>query len=632
MYRALIVSRDSKLLSQTKRSIVNINSNIEVETLDDPSKVMDVLDAKYIDVVVCDYNPPITDAFQIFSEMTRKNDLRPFMITTEEADGEVAIRAFELRMDYYLSRGNFMNFCMDLASKIVLCTERKRLELERVINERRMNALMNLVKMREKEFGEILNYALEESVALTNSTIGYIAMYDEKEGKLKMEAWSRGGMDRCKMDNRQIVYDFDLTGLWGEPIRQNRPVIVNDYQNDDTGKKKGTPHGHVQLSRLMMIPIYHNSKILATAGVGNKTQEYTQDDLVQFTLLMDGLMSIYHERMLEGESKRSERNLRELLQNAPVGIMILDNDMSVIVVNDYVKSMLSLQSTTLLKESSQSNQNELSVLISNDIEKVRDSGQKVESEHTIERDGLNLVFRVSVAKTRGKNSEDTSFIVVIDDISELALASIGYIKAMERIDLLEAFISEDVWKFMANTEKEMEKIQSPLADSVRNDAGALRRSIVAIREYPDVSGPGPQWQSLEDILYKVKERDVLNGNRLEYNAKGIRILAEPAFHIVFSQLLDYSSANGKNAVKCSIKCKLDGLDLLIRYSDNSAGIPYEKKDDFVSGTTISQGGGIYLALSIIKACRFQVKEVGIPGKGMIVDIVVPANKYSVSWE
>lgn len=620
-------------MSQTKRAIVNINSDIEVETLDDPSKVMSTLKSmKYVDVVVCDHNPPMIDAFQIFSEMTRKNDLRPFMITTEQAEGDVAIRAFEQRMDYYLSRGNIMNFCMDLASKIVLCTERKRLELERALNERRMNALMSLVRMREKEFGDILNYALEESVALTNSTIGYIAMYDETKGKLKMAAWSKGGMDRCEINDRRIVYDFDLTGLWGEPIRQNRPVVVNDYQNDNTGKKKGTPGGHVQLNRLMMIPVHHNGKILATAGVGNKIQEYTSDDLVQFTLLMDGLMSIYHERILEGETEKSERNLKELLHNAPVGIMILDNDLSVLVDNEYVRSMLSLTSAGLTEEPLKSNQNELSRLISKDIERVRDSGQKFESEYTIERDGLNLIFRVSVIKTKGKSSDDTSFIVLINDISELVLTSRGYIKAMERIELLEAFIVEDVWKFMTNMEKGMESIQSPLADSVRNDAGALMKSIVAIREYPDVRGPGSQWQSLEDILCSVKDNDALNGKGIDYNVKGIRILADPAFHIVFSELIDYSSANGKNAVKCSIKCKLDGLDLLIRYSDNGAGIPYEKKDGFMSGTAASQGVGMHLALNIIKSCGFHVKEVGVPGKGMIVDIVVPMGKYSVSWE
>jgi hypothetical protein len=212
--------------------------------------------------------------------MNRINDVRPFIITTSQVDGEAAIDAFDKRMDYYLARKNLVNFSMDLATKIVLCAERRRSEENRDISDRRMRALMTLLMMRERDFGDVLNYALEESVALTNSTIGYIAMYDEDANKLKMAAWSKGGLEQCKMDARPTTYDFDLTGIWGEPIRQGRPIIVNDYQNEKVIPKAGTPRGHVQLNRLLMIPIYHKGKILATAGIGNKATKYDSEDLM----------------------------------------------------------------------------------------------------------------------------------------------------------------------------------------------------------------------------------------------------------------------------------------------------------------------------------------------------------------
>ncbi|MDR1690297.1 MAG: response regulator, partial [Candidatus Methanoplasma sp.] len=209
MYKVLVISSDSALLSNAKRFITNVNSSISVETLEDTSEIKDRLNtANYIDVVICDHNPPAIDAISVFNDLTRMNDLRPFIIMTNKADGNVAIRAFELRMDYYLSRENVTNFYMDLSSKRVLCAERRRLELDRILNEKRMKALMNLVMMREKEFREILNYALEESVTLTNSTMGYIATYDDDSKNLKMEAWSRGGLDRCQMKTHPIIYDF----------------------------------------------------------------------------------------------------------------------------------------------------------------------------------------------------------------------------------------------------------------------------------------------------------------------------------------------------------------------------------------------------------------------------------------
>jgi PAS domain-containing protein len=584
-------------------------------------------------VVVCDHNPPAIDAVSIFKEMTRMNDLRPFIIMTKQAEGDIAIKAFELRMDYYLSRENVMNFYMELASKIVLCAERKRMELDRILNEKRMRALLDLVMMREKEFEEILNYALEESVALTNSTIGYIATYSEETDKLTMEAWSKGGLDRCNIVNRKTTYDLGTTGLWGEPFRQGRPIIVNDYQNEATHEKKGTPMGHVQMNRLMMIPIYHKGKFLATAGVGNKIQEYTSDDLMQFTLLMDGLISIYHERIMEEENIKSERNLKDILQNAPVGIILVDDDMSIRADNNYARSVLSSHSMHLSKVLLTDNPSELSRLICKDIEKVRVNGQRREFEHWIEEEERNLVFKVNIARTRGEKNEDSGFIVIIDDISEMTSMSRHNIATVERISLLDTLMNNDIRKLLAKVEKEMENIPgTSSAGSVRDHIRAINEIMTFVEEYQDVGIRDPQWQSLGEVLLHAMEAGGMNEDSVKYNVKGIRILADPAFYNVFSQLFNHSRNNSKDAVKCSIKCRLEDRDLIIQYSDNSAGIPYEKKYDFVSDRKMEYGRGIYLAFSILKACGFKVRESGVPGKGMTIEMTVPVPNYSISWE
>ena len=214
MYGVLVVSDDSNFLSQAQRLIPNINNKIIVETLNVQSKVKDVLKStKKIDVVLCEHNPPEMDAFTVFNEMNRMNYNHPFIIVTRKVDGEVAIEASDQRMDYYTVRKNDMNFFMDIVPKIVSSAERKKSQENREVSEKRNSALMTLLMMREREFSEILTYALEESVNITNSKIGYIAMYDEENNKLKMAAWSKGGMDQCKMEVRPITYDFDMTGV-----------------------------------------------------------------------------------------------------------------------------------------------------------------------------------------------------------------------------------------------------------------------------------------------------------------------------------------------------------------------------------------------------------------------------------
>ncbi len=633
MYGVLVVSRDSNFISQASRFIPNINKKIKVETLNDPSKIREALrSTSPIDVVVCDHDPPNIDAFSIFNEMNRIADMRPFIITTLQVDGEVAIKAFDQKMDYYLSREKTMNYLMDLCPKIVLCAEKRISEENRTISEKRIAALMSLLLMRERDFIEILNFALEESVTLTNSAIGYIAMYDEDTNKLKMAAWSKGGLKECNIENRPTTYDFDITGVWGDPIRQSKPIIINDYQNMADNLKIGTPPGHIQLNRLLMIPIYHKGKILATAGLGNKVTKYNSEDLMQFTLFMDGLISIYHERILEEESKKSEQNLKSILQNAPVGIIIVDSDMSITASNDYAMSLISYNSLDLSKESLKSNPDDLSRIILKDVENVRNSNKRFEFEHNIEKNGVNIVLKVNISKIKGDNGDNPSFIIIIDDISELVTVNRQQIIAMERINLLDNLINDDINGHLIKMKEKLHDGNKDYLEEIEKDIEFLDEIMAFVKEYHEVGVLEPCWQDLDEILRKAVEINGFDEDSVKYNVKGVRVLADPSFVNVFSQLMQYSNAHSNGIMKCSIKCRIDAGDIMITYSDNGEGIPYEEKNKFALGTDMDHGRGIYLAVNILKVCRFNMIESGIPGKGMVVDIIVPAPKYSISWE
>ncbi|UAL08081.1 MAG: GAF domain-containing protein [Candidatus Methanogranum gryphiswaldense] len=634
MYGVLLISSDEVLLQQARRFITNINDSMDVHILSDPAGLNAILKSElHLDVIVCDHDPPNVNAISIFNEMSRMNDLRPFIIMTKKADGNVAIKAFELKMDYYVSRENVMNFYMDLSSKIILCAEKVKIEAYRQLSERRMNALLSMATMHDKEFGEILNYALESSVKLTNSTIGYIAMYEEDTKKLKMGSWSLGGPEKCKMKNRQITYDFDSTGVWGEPIRQKKAIIINDYSSDPRCHENELPAGHVELKRLLMIPIFHNGQILATAGVGNKSLEYTEDDTIQFTLFMEGLISIYHERMLEEENVRSERNLREVMLNAPVGIMIVDNDLSILENNEYARSLLTSHSLCLSKEPLKAFSNDLSRMISSDIDEVRESGEPREFRHSVDNNGVDVVFKINVAKTVGKKDEITGFIIIIDDITEIAHADKVLRQTMERINVLDSLMNEDIRKSLKDLRFDADGISNSLEkESILDSIGALDNIMKFVQEYHDVGLVDPQWQSLDDIIDIAVKSNHLEPNFMDRNVKGAKILADPAFYNVFSNLVMYSLIQGVRVTKCSIKCRIDNGSLVIVYSDDGVGIPYDQKASFVSGASMEYGRGAYLAFNILRASGFRSKEVGVPGRGMIIEITVPSSNYSINWE
>jgi PAS domain S-box-containing protein len=190
-----------------------------------------------------------------------------------------------------------------------------------VLNAQRMESLLRLNRMIAATPQQIMDYALEESVRLTRSEIGYLAFLNKDESVLTMYAWSRSAMKECAMDDKPISYPVVDTGLWGEAVRQRRPVITNDYAAANP-LKKGCPHGHVALRRHLNVPVFAGSRIVIVAGVGNKDAAYDLDDVQELTLLMEGLWRLLEHRRAGEELRESEQRYRSLFSSMSEGFAL----------------------------------------------------------------------------------------------------------------------------------------------------------------------------------------------------------------------------------------------------------------------------------------------------------------------
>lgn len=145
---------------------------------------------------------------------------------------------------------------------------------------------MALLQFYAAEFtstGDLLDHALEAAQQLSGSEIGSIYSYDEGSRILTLCTSSRGAL----VYNPPFICDLDSSGLWGEAIRQRRPVLINDYAADSPFKK-GCPEGDQQLTRHLNLPIIRNGQVVAVVGVGNKPDAYDDEDIRQLQVLMEG--------------------------------------------------------------------------------------------------------------------------------------------------------------------------------------------------------------------------------------------------------------------------------------------------------------------------------------------------------
>lgn len=217
-----------------------------------------------------------------------------------------------------------------LAPAVVEAFLRKRAEDEIRRNEARLESLLRVSQHPAGSIQELLDFALDEAIVLTGSKIGYIYHYDDTKEEFTLNTWSNDVMKQCTIVEQQTRYQLEKTGIWGEAVRQARPIIVNDFQAPHP-LKKGYPDGHAPLHRYMTVPIFSDGRIVGVVGVANKDTDYNSADVRQLILLMESVWMITarkraEEALLAAERERAgiaERMTAEINHRMKNNLMLL---------------------------------------------------------------------------------------------------------------------------------------------------------------------------------------------------------------------------------------------------------------------------------------------------------------------
>lgn len=218
-------------------------------------------------------------------------------------------------------------------------TEIKQYEEELEKNQKRLKSLVKILQYKGDSVKEFLDYALEEAIRLTESKIGYIAHYYEDKELFVLNTWSHEVMNDCSIKPLPTVFKLEETGIWTEPVRQRKPLILNDFQAPNP-LKRGYPEGHSTIYKYMTIPVFSGDKIVSVVAVGNKETDYTETDVLQLELLMDGVWKVVDRRRAEEALKSSEIRLSDAMDIAHLANWELDVNNQVFIFNDKFYSIL----------------------------------------------------------------------------------------------------------------------------------------------------------------------------------------------------------------------------------------------------------------------------------------------------
>ena len=246
-----------------------------------------------------------------FLELQQKQYVRYENLPLESADGHQ--KSVEFVSNIYLVNSH----------KVIQCnirdiTDRVQAEEFLKLEEVRLQTQLELHKMMDATQDQLFDFMLGAIQKSIQSPFAYIGTLDEAEAVETIHRWSENVMEQCAVHNKQMEFQISESGLWGECVRQRKPVIVNSYA--DATDKKGTPVGHVPIRRFMAVPVFDGRKIVAVAAVANKVFEYDETDVATLETLTNRLWGIIKRKRVEEELRTTRDYLDNLVNyaNAPI--------------------------------------------------------------------------------------------------------------------------------------------------------------------------------------------------------------------------------------------------------------------------------------------------------------------------
>lgn len=158
---------------------------------------------------------------------------------------------------------------------------------------------------------ELLEETLNEAEKLTDSRIGFYHFIEDDQVTIHLQNWStQTKATYCRAEGYDLRYHLSQAGVWTDCIKERKPVVHNDYAS--LPHRKGLPEGHAEVIRELVVPVMRGKKITAILGIGNKPNNYTQQDITSVAKLADLAWDIAEKKLSAEALKKSESSLKEL--------------------------------------------------------------------------------------------------------------------------------------------------------------------------------------------------------------------------------------------------------------------------------------------------------------------------------
>lgn len=192
-------------------------------------------------------------------------------------------------------------------------SERKQSEEFQKKLRKNLESLWQLSRIQGGSLKSVADYILEEIKSVSESRYAFYGFINDAEDEMEIHSWSRNAMKQCAVDDKPRVFPIHQAGVWADCVRKRQSVIINDYGLDHEAKR-GTPEGHVELTRLVSIPVFSKGKVVAIGVVANKNSEYTEDDVRHLESLLAHAQIIAEQKRWQAATEENELKFRTVAE------------------------------------------------------------------------------------------------------------------------------------------------------------------------------------------------------------------------------------------------------------------------------------------------------------------------------
>jgi PAS domain S-box-containing protein len=159
-------------------------------------------------------------------------------------------------------------------------------------------------------------------------------------------------------------------------------------------------------------------------------------------------------------------------------------------------------------------------------------------------------------------------------------------------------------------------------------ASSIEEQMEFIREYQGVGVGEPEWCDMEQLVGRAASRTDLCAISISYELNGLCVYADPMMEKVFCNLMENSVKHGITASYILISFLKVNEAVEIYYKDDGEGISPEMKSQLFDRKYQHRSGhGMNFIQEVLRITGMEIEEVGVPGKGAVFRIRVPAGCY-----